>query len=492
MTDVTQLPALATAISSNSPRVKAYAKAQATVSQLQEADIQASLATELTGVPVGAMLELSNVPVSLYSGAIIAVDAYTTECELRLVTAVTGTTVTLDAPLIFAHDAGDAVVVITGSDTPVSLYGITGNGADEWSPLQRLFREASKYALVIDGQRRRIDVGQPLLLSEHEAKRVWVRSEPTFAPVEPEGAMVMLGNVLLPLSADPATNTLTVSPKHSLSSYHTDGNVKMAFCAPYGETLPTPLQAGRVYYTDTIVSPTQFTVSATPGGPTLDITSDGSGWWCGSINELGRLCWQTMRFDLTVPDLNGVLTSLQQPAFTKDTRIEMDAPAVTKAIGWWVSGQISYHDNVEVNPHKNCIGMLVTGSGVKVRGFNCNGINDGDVGMVIGGTCSAVCDPWTESTAVGIRIVPTARGIDIGGTWLGAPPALTTPMLQVGGLNTSYKVGLMRCPSSGQLMIDDTVRGYQIRSGVDTDSGSVFGGLRQPYGNVPALLADRP
>lgn len=72
-------------------------------------------------------------------------------------------------------------------------------------------------------------------------------------------------------------------------------NQAVVFMNVPGASLPTPIVAGTVYYVKTIISADLFTISATPGGATFNITVDGFGL-VGAITPLSVFPGVTPQF----------------------------------------------------------------------------------------------------------------------------------------------------------------------------------------------------
>jgi hypothetical protein len=433
-------------------------------------------------------------------GTAILLSAHTTRAELRRVLSISGSTITVLA-IRTAHDADDVVLAMPVEVVTPRMYGCDGTSAvDVWAPLQRMFLEAAGYSVVIEGLSPWFVyyISQPLMTHAQQVQRITVQPRATVSPVVTTNAAWMHGQNCQDFTASAATDTFTCPNGHGLGgpgSYAEINHTRVVFCTPYGGTLPAPLVAGRVYYFNTTPSTTTFTISATRGGAILDLTTDGAGWTGIQIHELARLYWDKVRLNLHVANLHGFMCSLQQDSRTRDTRIDMEAAASSPggAIGWTLGGQLSYHDNVETNPATNCIGMSIFGTGHKIRGFDGNG--PGTAMMHIeSADLISVYDPWTEGAACGIKLAGVCRGIRIAGTWY-----TTALALQVTATTTSWELdGLIRTPNSNVVLVDDTARGYQLKSwdggsGGDGDTGQVLGRVRQEYGPLrPVRLGDRP
>lgn len=435
---------------------------------------------------------VGSVPVQV--GSIICISAFTTRAELKEVTAVSSETLTVSA-LRTAHTANDLIVVITNGVLPISYYGIAGDGTDEWAPLQRCVLEATTVGpCLIEGLTTSVTIGKPLMFpTASYTRNLRVTSHASFAPVESNGAMVMVAATSAAISANAATNVFTAPATHGMSSYNEANSTIAVVVNPYGETLPGGFTAGKVYYVDTVPDTTTFTLATSFGSGTKDVTSNGTGWVFTGINSLARVYWESFRVNLTVDNLNGIILGLQQPAWTRNLRVEMDSAVTVAAIGCQINGQLSYHDNIEINPVANAIGLKISGSGHIVRGFNCNGAG---TGVQVDGRCHTLRDIWTESCdPAGVELIFRCRGIDLGGTWLHSSGS-NKPALLVSSASTSYTLEQIRTSNSDALLIDDTERGIQIVSwdGTvfgDTDSALCFGGWRQEYGVRGPIMRDR-
>ena len=450
---------------------------------------------------VGATsVSLTALPSGLIVGSVVAIDCFTSQCEIRRVTNVTGTTVTVSR-LLFAHAANDVFVIVSDSNVPTAFFNLQADGTDEWQILQRLFIETGGNApLTIRGDQRSYFFQQPIVVdSNSRVQNLRVTTRSGFAPVAATGAAVMVGNGSFYINAVASTNVFTATESdHVTPASHNLGvSNTITFSNPYGETLPGGVTSGKVYYVLTTPTSSTFTVSVTDGGSVLDVTSDGTGWSVNSVTDgLSRIHWESFHLVDAIADLNGLWASLQQPSWTRNLRIQMTAAASTldAASGFVLDGQLSYHDNLQIDTVANTIGVKVTGSGHVIRGFSDNG--DGTsttTGAVFTEAQSCtMLNPWTENVGCGIRISGVSRSVEIGGAWLGVMNDSSYPMLQVTDDTTSYRTGLMRVQADDLILVQDTARSITLRSfaGVDSvvDNGQVFGGLTQPYGaNAPHL-----
>lgn len=398
-------------------------------------------------------ITVSHMPPGMIVGSVIAIDAYTTECELRIISDITNTTITISS-LKFDHSAGDAVTMIEGS-VSIRLFGINADGTDEWEPLQRLVLEAGNIAngIDVDGLGARIDITQPVCFpTSSRNNRLWLRATSSFSPVISTDASITVGMRNSYCAATASDNTFTTSASHGMTV-----GQQIMFNAPYGETLPGSLVAGQFYYIKTTPTGTTFTISETDGGAEFDITSDGDAQNYSSIGgaTLTRIHWESFRLDLEKADLNGILVSLQQPSWTRNMRIEMQVDAVTSAVGLYIAGQQSYHENLEVNTTTSCTGIKIVGTGHILRGINDNGAG---TAVEIAGDCISLYDLWTEAVDVGVYFSGTSRGCNIGGTWhhvSDAEPATNPAVKVASGANVSYRVNMIRSQVTTPLFLDD-------------------------------------
>jgi hypothetical protein len=288
-------------------------------------------------------------------------------------------------------------------------------------------------------------------------------------------------------TADAGTDTFTVSGGHGMGgpgSYSEVNNTKIAFKAMYGETLPSPLVEGKVYYIKSTPTTSTFTISDTPGGSTFNITANGTGaWGFEAIEELSRVYWQDLRVDLSVADVSGIRLSMQQPAYIRGLRIEMDIACTVRTYGIALRGQICYLRDVEINPHQNCTGLYIFGgaTGVSVQGFNCNGVAvNGDIGIEVNdGNNIYLSDVWTEFLNGAGILLTAGRNIVIDGPWIAAGNANTVPALKIAANTVSYKVGSIYIGTNGRLL-EDTAKGYtlfsSLYSGADASIASDYHG----------------
>lgn len=411
-------------------------------------------------------LDLAVVPSGLKVGSVVAIDAFTTECELRSVTSVSGNTIGFTATR-YAHASNDTLLVLQDYAVTPPMFGITDSSVDNWGPMQRLVNESAavavkaKYVAALVGAVW--SVSKPICVpTSSQWDNIGLKTHASYGPVDDAGALCMVANRSWAFTAAASNNTFTVAAGHGMSSYSATNHTKIVFNNPYGETLPGGITAGKVYYIDTVPNGTTFTVSATSGGSVLDVTSDGTGWAWESIEQLSRVYWDNVRFDLTVADVHGVRASLQQPAYITNMRIEMEANASTRAYGAVVGGQIAYLTNVEINGVTNCTCLSLGGTGITVRGFNSNG---GDIGIDVAAWQALIENPWTESMdTAGIKL-SGGRAITITGPWMQGGPAPALIHDPSDGFPVPYEVGqIYMLSGSDHVILEDVLRSITLYS----------------------------
>jgi len=434
---------------------------------------------------------------------LLAIEPFSTNCELRRITGLTGAVVTINDDLVLTHAQGTNVLFLPTSEASPALFGMLCDGStDEWSSCQRMFIQSNLAGCGIVGAGglnavADIRIHQPLLVSSlNRAREISISS-----PASGFGYVAALPNAMVILAnRQPQTFTATASDDTftvGTAPGHSVGNT-IAFNAPYGETLPGGVTAGRVYYIKTIPISTTFTISETDGGATLNLTSDGSGWCYARITSLSRLFWDSVRLTLNQADLNGLHTNLQQPGYCRNLRIEMNvagtALADSQAIGWHLVGQVSVHQHVEINPATNCTGLKIESGIVSIFGLNMNGLGRG---ILINSSAFGAPDAIQidgvlfEGCVVGVEFMGEARGVSFGTVYSNA----TTTFKVRAGTSPSWSVQHVRVTATGALLVDDLERAYQILAwsgsgdAITSDQDLIFGPFKQTGGySAPSLL----
>ncbi len=457
---------------------------------------EVSLASSPSAGATSFLLDV--VPDGLAVGSVVAIDAYTTQCELRAVTSLSAQTVGVAATR-YAHTSGDSLVVLNDSQATPPMFGMTDLTADNWEPMQRLVLEALDTNVTVSFRAAVIgnvwSVSKPICApTSTQWDNVGLKTHASYAPADPAGALCMVSNASYAFTADGATNVFTVIGGHSTGGpggYSETNHVKIVFNNPYGETLPSGITAGKVYYFDTCPTTSTFTVSATKGGATLDIGT-GTGWAFDGVDELSRTYWDNVRFEVTVADVNGLRCSLQQPCHITNLRIRLGANCTVRTYGMWVIGQLATILNTEIDPSgNNTTGLFLGGSGIAFTNLNMVGNNTSDnYGVETACWAGTITNLWTESVGIGLKLTGECRGLAIDGSWLFASGAPTQIAIQVdtAAKDSSYRVCPLRWANGASnhvlhdigRVVDLWTAGYATDpSLVSTDLQGTFGGLTQ-------------
>lgn len=318
----------------------------------------------LSGTAGGAttltLTRLPSAPVAAQAWVIVGV--YTSSAELRKVSSVVSSTLTLTSALSNAHSANDLVMVVTGGSVSTPQWACKGDGStDDHDALQAAITAAATAQLWLDGQGRTHITSSPLIFpANHLIKNITIKAKSSFAPADSNGAMAMTqsGNIVAVASADPATDIITTSTAHAIPG---DG-IGVVF---QGASLPTGLVAGRLYYAYNRTTFT-FTVSDTVGGGITDITATGTGTaYCEvyASNAKSHLRFMLLECNL-VSGLNGILASVQQQTQWDKLRVNNGASGIT------TKGQQADWRNIEVI---NCTDSIVFDnmSFLYVKDVNC-------------------------------------------------------------------------------------------------------------------------
>ena len=285
-------------------------------------------------------LTLSAAAAPVNAGALLAIEPFSSNCELKYVSSVSSSTITLRTALENTHATSTAVYVVGGS-VPTSWFGVKGDGStDDHDALQWAIRQATNSSVWLDGQGRVITVSSPIMLPQsHKLKDFTIKALAAFSPAESTNALAMTqdGNIVSVASADPTTDIITTSVAHGIPG---DGQ-GVVF---QGASLPAGLVAGRFYYAYNRTTFT-FTVSETLGGATVDITGTGTGTaFCEVYAANVKSFMDNITFECNnVANLNGVLCSVQQLTTWDNVRVN-NAPGY----GIKVKGQEADWRNIEI------------------------------------------------------------------------------------------------------------------------------------------------
>jgi hypothetical protein len=471
-------------------------------------------ATALATSPVATAttFDVAVVTPNLKVGSLIAIDAYTTNCELRRVTGITGNTVSV-AALGLAHNAGSYVLINTHEVEP-RMFGCVGDGStDDWAGFQRMLYQVNRmltsYGPVINGGGLAYRVTKPLTFSQHTMHNLQVSALTSFAPADANNALMMsCSQAHYQVTATASDNSVT----RTGGVFPNVGDT-VVFNNMYGETLPAGLVNGRVYYVKTKSGDQMtITVSETSGGAEVDLTTDGSGWAAGQIGALTKHWWKDIIIHVAIADLNGLVFGAQQPADIYRLRVNMTAACSRPTYGAALqTSQIArlYNPEFVVNGASNVVALAIgvpvvypAGStsvtGVHIQDANFVGTAEaGQTHVVIGG--GSVCDDvvfsgetWLEGPGdAGVRL-DGGRGIDLGNLYMsGSPPNGTLYEASSSG----WRVGRIFNSGSNHIIFtsEDGVlfKSSGSSDNVAADQSNVMHGMRRvSSGTYPALQMD--
>lgn len=430
---------------------------------------------------------LAVVPSGLAVGSILAIDAFTSECELRVVTSVSSSTIGVAATR-YAHASGDTVLVLNDYAVTPHMFGMTDTTADNWGPMQRMVNEAAaisiKTKFYAAPAGNTWQVSRPLCVpTSSQWENIGVRTHSSYAPTDSAGAMCMVANRNWAFSADASTNTFTVAGGHNMGgsgSYSETVHTKIAFNNPYGETLPGGITAGKVYYIRSTPTTSTFTISATQGGSELDVSSNGTGWGWEGIEELSRVYWDNVRFDVTVADVNGLRCSIQQPGYIRNIRVELNPNCTVRTYGMYIVGQLAAIHNADINAYgSNTTGLFLGGAGItftnlnQVGGGGSGGAATLNYGTEVGCWAGTITNFWHESFTIALKLTSESRAFAVDGTWL-VSGCDTVIQVDAAAVNSSYKVCPIRRDIGAYHILHDINRSLDLYTvGYTTDPSLV-------------------
>ncbi len=414
-------------------------------------------------------LSRSAAPIVTSRSLYIVIDPFTINCEIRECSVISGPTVTLSAALTRPHSAS-VVAFITGNDEfSTGLWGAqseNNNAVDDWAALQVGINQTVKNACWLLGGGINHVIRAPLFCSDGtRLKKMLIKAHPTlYTPAESTNAMINQSqNQWQPFTASASTNTFTTTAASGANA-----GQRVSFNCPYGETLPGGLVAGRVYWVLTTPTTTTFTISATDGGATLDVTSDGAGIAYTGLFALGRIHIDFANFQgFSNAGLNGISMGLQQPAYTRNMRLGGFPGAAII-----LSGQISNHYNTMISlDNANAIGIKVSGSGHNFFGTNITDtVGSSGVGVELGlnpflNAGAVDCNfygLWTENCDTHLHFPTGGSGVGIGVYgWAPAVAAASTG-IQIDATCPSSYVVTGGLASSTEKAINDDSRSYSV------------------------------
>jgi hypothetical protein len=233
----------------------------------------------------------------------LAIEPYSVNCEIRQVSSVSGSTVTLTTALGAAHASSARVIFFTDTAVPAWWFGAKGdNASDDSAALQAAAVQTKIGSLWIDGGgvNRVYRTSLPLIMLPHGRLRNIKIAPLATAVLEPTNAALLTATVgPLPFTVDTSTNVVTITG--SIGHGFAVGGVAVTFTAATdlvatvgahgltsgdrvsftGGSLPPEVPAGQGFYAY-VVSSTTYKLApsradAIDGTNLLDITVDGSG-----------------------------------------------------------------------------------------------------------------------------------------------------------------------------------------------------------------------
>jgi hypothetical protein len=286
--------------------------------------------TLVSSTSVGATTaSVASLPAGLQIGAYVAIGAGTSTCEVRRVTDVVGTTLTVGA-LNLAHSVAENIWILNSTWVTPEWFGCRGADVsfDNAAGLQQMFNDlAAGASFGITGHANRYHTSTPLAIYDNtRLEHIAFTAKLPFS-IDPKLGLndglpdqyfaTLAGQTGTISSVNTATDTITLSTNAGAAV----GDVLIFYPRP-GATLPAPLEAGRGYYIKTF-SGNDYTVSVDRAGATLDITSAGTGLTVFYSTGVSRMQWDTVTFEgSNLQALNGLRAMVQQPSNARNLRCD--------------------------------------------------------------------------------------------------------------------------------------------------------------------------
>lgn len=426
-------------------------------------------------------------------------------CEVRKVSSLSGTTLVVVGGLWGSHASGSVVWLWAGDELPTALWGAVGDGStDDTAALQAAIDQSGRLGdgdsmgFVVTGLGRNHLISKPIVHTDGaRVQRLRVTCSGFSDTVDADGAAWMSSNHnVIEFTADASTDTFTIA-RGTTTSGTVDS--KVVFKDPLGAGLPTPIVEGLVYWIKTwtggAVNDT-FTVSATKGGTTLDLTSDGDGRAYQKIDSTGRPFLFDVYLDgaAVAGTLNGFRICPQQPLEIR--KIRADNFGGTGLI----IGDRSDLGAAQQGEFYN-VELIANETAAKIYGLGGNfyylDIEQCTLGLDLQGQGWHFYGAHFESNTADVTIGGVASAVRanlFSGGYFGATGADTdhVPITVDGNsgfqLVNCYFGGLVS--SSGSIVINDTQNSRQLKYEELTDSHSVIGYLFQPSTSSPWVYLD--
>lgn len=409
----------------------------------------------------------------LAGGTYVAVGATTTKCEVRRVTAVSGATLTLDTDLVYAHSPGDFVWVVNGTLVPLEWFGCKANDStfDSFTGLQQAFNDIAltgQRAYGLTGHGARYYTKTPVCVYDNTPLDRMVITAKSPMSIDLTTGLDRLGtagqyHVTLGGQFGTVTGVTASSNELALSTSAGSARDRLIFYAAQGDTLPSPLEAGRHYFI-TGVTGSSYTISEDYDGTNVDITDAGSGTIYFYSPGVARMLWDFVTFEGgSIAGLNGVYAALQQPSVGRNIRI--DSYAGAQGATTFFGQQAEFYNLVIVSSTigLNCQGMEF----LHIFGgnFESNGTGMQTFGIDPAGTSTADRDiqlhgiHWEANTDYDVLAGDNLIGLGIyGGVTSSSCPFFTVNSTQVLG----YSIQNFSSIANTGTAIDDGVRGITL------------------------------
>lgn len=288
-----------------------------------------------TTLSSGTAVNATTVPLTSteepFVGQTICIGAGLTTCEVRRVTAVGVSSVTVGA-LKYAHSSGERVYVMMSDVVPIEFFGAQPDTAsfDSGTAIMAAMIDianGNNYGVVgKPGSRYYSSI--PLCMADNaylRNLRFLAKAPFSINPLlgtrggEPDQFFATLaGQFVTVTGVNTTTNEITLS-----GAIGSAVGARAVFYARQGDTLPAPLETGRAYYVKTNPSGNIYTISVDQNGTAVDFTTAGSGTIYCFSEGLSRLRWHDVWFEgAEIQGLNGVMAIVQQPSEAYNLRIE--------------------------------------------------------------------------------------------------------------------------------------------------------------------------
>lgn len=254
----------------------------------------------------------------------VAIAPFTTSCEIRKVTSITGTAqINWSGATAFSHAVGDRVLFFQGDSVPASWFGAKGdNSTDDEAALQWALREMVAQGLWLDGESKPYLLGSPLVCPQYSRIKSFGHSNGAFRVRsnfvgDPRNALLVQQNGnIVSFTASTVDSYFTTPTAHGMTS--TGERVLLKGTMPGGVT------AGKIYWAiNSTADPLKFQVSETEGGAAITLGSNGSGTAYCKSPGLGRLYMSDVFIDgQNLPNVNGFIATLQQQTEIWKLRID--------------------------------------------------------------------------------------------------------------------------------------------------------------------------